>query len=683
MYAIDYANRNFNYVYEGNYNKIYLFNDEKPVKFKVESPDNSFEYYVPVVISEDNEDYVLPLINDPANATLIDNPGEDIVGFANTLIDSENPQILTFSTAKYLLEQGYLKDTGIEKKLANPNDEDEFDYIPKNLFLFGSVYYVLGGEGFDLDEVVLEGLESQTPIKPFIDFDDALDKEDNQLIVMVSSDGAKIDDAYLSVNKVNSNEIVLFIETMEGSNFFGSSVRVRTGSNVNQISGSQRRTIKKLLKAMELDIDEPKIVRILKKHVQNTSDNPIVYYIKKGFLGVNSIIPITLGLPLSILGLTGDTIADAIEKDIRLGENRWRYYTKEGEINKDRDLFLPIDWLVDAITEFSSNENLKNTTKGWLSAIEGKANEILQWLKAEISGLDPDISKYLNGFIEMLSKGFKNLIKALKEGIKNIADFTIDRLLFLNGLVVGIINSVLDTIAFIFKAIGFLFNPKTQRENVKNLLNETGATTSFFLEILENGLDIIRKIFSVKTLNAIILFEIQVAVLLYQSVTNTDPKKALNFNLPKADAVGYFIGFIVGFIIEEIITAMLTAGTLNVAKASQLALKSMKETLQAVKKLPGKIATKLGNIAQRGTTQVVLLISNVRKLVDDIPQILDHLYKWLKKLLSEAKQLLDDAFNSLFAKTTNGRKDRSYLEKRGYKPTKYEDDILTICPIGI
>tara|TARA_R110000751_G_scaffold248122_4_gene347898 strand:+ start:378 stop:2414 length:2037 start_codon:yes stop_codon:yes gene_type:complete len=677
MYALDYANSNFNYAYKGNYNNIYLFNDKKPPNFEVvETTQDTSGYYLLVEVVEDSE-YIIPLIN--VNANFIEQIGGDLQEYLNTITDTEEPQLISASTADYLLSQGYMKDLGIEKKLANPNVP--LGYLDRNLYQINGKYYILGGDGTHLDEVVLTAINPNQSVKPFMDFDDEIDKENNQLIVMVSSDGAKIDDAYLNVNQVNSNEIVLFIESIEGSNIFGSSVRVRTGSGVSEINGSQRRIIKNLLKAMDLDIDEPKIVRILKKHIENTSDSPIVYYIKKGFLGLNSIIVMTLNLPLGALGSVATTIADAIEKELRLGENRWRHYTKEGKVNEERNLFLPIDWLVDSINEqFLKNEKTSKITKGWIEAIEAKGDEIIQWLYTEVSGLNQDISKQLKVFIEALSKGFKNLISALKDGIKKIANHSIDSLLFINGLVVGIINSILDTVAFIFQIIGFLFNPKTASENAKNIVNETGATISLFLEVLENGIDILGEIFSKKTLNTIVFFQIQVAVLLYQSVTNTDPKKALNFSLPKADSMGYFIGFIIGFIIEEIITAMLTAGTANVAKASQLALKSMKETLQSLKALPVKIITKLDNIAQKGTTQVVLLLSNLRKLLDNLPALLNDLLKWLEKVLLDAVAFLDRMYSKHFNQSI-----RKQLEKLGIRPSKFDEatNTFTFCPIKI
>ena len=250
--------------------------------------------------------------------------------------------------------------------------------------------------------------------------------------------------------------------------------------------------------------------------------------------------------------------------------------------------------------------------------------------------------------------------------------------MFTNGLVVGIINSILDTVAFIFQIIGFLFNPKTQSENAKNIVNETSVTISLFLEILENGIDILGKIFSKNTLKTILFFQLQVAALLYQSVTNVDPKKALNFSFPKADSTGYFIGFIVGFIIEEIITAMLTAGTANVAKASQLALKSMKETLQSLKAIPGKVASKLDSIVQKGTTQVILLLSNIRKLLDNLPMLLNNLLKWLEKLLLDAATFLNAVYKKAFSPSAQNK-----IKSLGMKPTHYDEitETFTFCPI--
>lgn len=677
MYALDYANRNFSYAYKGNYNNIYLFNDEKPVNFEVvETSPETFGYYIPVKLSTDDPDYVVSLINDPFSANFVEQIVNDLQGLLDTVTDTDTPQLLVSSTADYLLAQGYMEDIGQVKKVID--ESLPFGYVEKQLYKIGNTLYVLGGDGFDLDEVLITDTNPDKTVKPFIDFDDEIDKEGNQLIVMVSSDGAKIDDAYLSVNQVNDNEIVLFIENMEGSNIFGSSVRVKTGSNISTIEPTQRRIIKHLLKAMDLAIDENKIVRILKKHNQD-KDGQVVYYIKKGFLGLNSIITMTLNLPLGLLGSVAGTIAEAIEKEVRFGENSWRYYAKDGKVNENKNLFLPIDGLIDSINEqLVDKSKPNNITKQWITSIKTKTDAIIQWLYSQITGLKREISNQLRLFIKALEDGFDNLVSALKDIIKGIANYGIDTLLYINGIVVGIINSILDTIGFIFQAIGFLFNPKDSKQNTENLVNETGATVSMFLELIENGIDILNKIFSKKTLNAVVFFQIQLAVLLYKAVTNTDPKKSLNFDLPKADSVGYFTGFIVGFIIEEIITAMLTAGTANVAKASQLALKSMKETLQAVKNIPVKIATKFANIAQRGTTQVVLLFSNIRKLLDNLPTLLTDLLNWLKKVLDEAIAVLENAFKKLFPVTT----DRARIRRAGLQPTKIDElGNITFCPI--
>ena len=214
MYALDYANSNFNYAYKGNYNNIYLFNDEKPSDFEVvETTQDTSGYYLPVNIVE-GSDFITPLIN--VNPSFVEQIGNDLQEYLNIIIDTEEPQLIASSTADYLLNQGYMEDLGVKKKLVNQNAS--FGYLEKNLYKIGDKYYITIGDGNDLDEVIVTGRNPNQSVKPFIDFDDEIDKENNQLIVMVSSDGAKIDDAYLSVNQVNANEIILFIENMEGSN---------------------------------------------------------------------------------------------------------------------------------------------------------------------------------------------------------------------------------------------------------------------------------------------------------------------------------------------------------------------------------------------------------------------------------------------------------------------------------
>lgn len=671
MYAYDYANRNFKYSYKGNYNNIFLFNDNKPNGFEVfPNTPNNYEYYLPVKIHDSNPDIVVPLIDDHTYDNFLEQIGNDLEGIVDIVISNNSPQILLGTIVGYLIKTGYMVDSGIIKSLGTNNENT----VEKNIYVLDDIFYVLAGESNQLEEVVLRSTKPTGNIKPFIDFDEELDKQNNQVIIMVSSDGAKIDDAYLNTDKVNANEIILYIEDITGSNIFGSAVRVRTGSNVKKLTSDQLRIVKNLLVKMDLEINETKIAKILDKHIHDSKENDsIIYYIKRGFLGISSIVSVVANIPLSVIGAVSETIINGIENNLKLKENRWKYYTSKNERDEKFDAFLPIDAFLKS--EAALNKKQKEFTTSCFDIVDAKIKAIEQTLYNKISGINKTLANAIKPFFKTIFKGFKSVRKLLKDVINGIVDYSLNKLLYLNGLVVGIINSILDTVVFIFQLLKFLFNPESNKKNTENALFNTKATISMFLEIVENAKDIITKLFTETIFNAIKKFEKKIQGLLLKTIINPS---SIDFTLPKADKVGYYTGFAVGFIIEEVIAAMLSAGTLNVAKATQLAIKGMKETLQGIKAIPKKIGEAFSTAAQKGNIQLIKLMEMVKTLITDLPKLLDDIADWLAKLLLKAEAYLEVVYKKVF-----NSKSRERLKRANLHPTNYDEltDTFTFCPI--
>ncbi|AXO80734.1 hypothetical protein DZC78_10175 [Olleya aquimaris] len=661
MFAYQYAENNFNYAYKGNYNNIFLYNDSKPKGFEVIKNDNESSeiVYIPVEIDTDNPEYVKVLEYEWFNQA------ED---FFKPSFESNKPKVFTTLIFDYLLKQGYIQETGSEK-IYQP--VGYIDVLPQELFIYNGTHYISTFistiNDVAIDEVIVSASAYPKPVKPFLDFDDALDKTDNQLIVMVSSNGAKIDHAYIETTEVNPNEIVLYIEDKQDSNLFGSSVRVKSGSNFSSLEGSQKSTISRLLKAMDLDINRQDIIGVIKKHLQDKKNkSDVVYYLKRGFFFGYKIVSVAVNVPSKIISEAVGLLIKGVEY-LKIEDNHWKYYNTDGTKNDNYDSFLPFDT---AINKLEKNNDFINAAS---SKIDSYLDTIKLKIETTLQSIDNRVNSYLKNFTKFIFKALKTLKKTIAEVLKKVTESAKDFLIFINALVVGLINSLLDTVLFILGVAKALFNPDLQDEAVENLTFNTKATLSMFLEVLENGVDIIITFISQKVLGGIIKFVIEV----YGLITNPS-KASLDFTLPKADQVGYFIGAIVGFIVEEVIGAMLTLGTYNAFKASQLVYTSMKNAFKSVAKTTKKAANTIGDLAKTGVVKIINLIDVIKDFITKLPKYLDDLVEWLKSKLLTAKAFLDDAYRKHFKESI-----RKQLEKLGIRPTKFDEatDTFTFCPI--
>ena len=132
----------------------------------------------------------------------------------------------------------------------------------------------------------------------------------------------------------------------------------------------------------------------------------------------------------------------------------------------------------------------------------------------------------------------------------------------------------------------------------------------------------------------------------------------------------------IGFIIEEVLTAIFTGGAKTVAQALRLTLDSITSAVNTVRKVGKKVARKPIDFIHG----ISVLLKKLKHL--NVKKMMDEFVEWIKNLVKTTKQLAQEAFDRFFPNTAQGMKDRRYLRKRGYQPTSFVDDVLTICPIG-
>lgn len=658
MFALEYAENNFNYAYKGNYNNIFLYNDSKPKGFEVKenSQTTTNKAYIPVKINPDNDDHVIAVDYQWYN---------QVIDYFNPSFESNIPKAYSALMFNYLLDQDLAEKTGLIKIYQSGS---ETSVLPQEVYSYNNQYYVLDYivSGTILDEVVISATAGPKPLKPFLDFDDQLDKSDNQLIVMVSSNGAKIDHAFMQTTQVNPNEIILYIEDQQGSNLFGSSVRVKSGSKYNGLPSQQVTIIANLLKKMDLSIDRSSIVQIIKKHFYDKKEgNDLVYYIKKGFFFGAKVVSVAANVPKQAINQALGLLIDGVEY-LKFEDNRWKYYNKDGTKNQNFNGLIPID---NAVKQLDKTKDLINDIS---NKVDHYLDNITLGIDQVIQSLDKRVYSYFKNFNQYIFKALKTVRKAIAELLKTITQSAKDFLIFINALIIGLINSLLDTVLFILGIAKALFNPELDAQLTENLIFNPKASVSMFLEVIENGVDILVTFISKKVLGSIVTFFIKA----YQLITSPD-KAALDFKLPKTDQVGYFVGAIVGFIIEEVVGAMLTLGAFNIAKASQLVLKSMKTTLTSVVKAPVKMATTIAKVGKKGVIKIISLMDVIKDFIINLPKYLNALLEYLQKLLLQASKYVQEMFINYFPKASS----RKVFKKLGVKPTHFEDGVFSFCPI--
>lgn len=108
---------------------------------------------------------------------------------------------------------------------------------------------------------------------------DVLKEKQLSVILFISKDGAQIETAYQSIDDLYDNEIVLFIETNDKMNIFGSVVRIKTGANVTSTSGVPSKKLSKVVDYFNTSIDSSSLLEIIKEHIADKSSN--LFLVKK------------------------------------------------------------------------------------------------------------------------------------------------------------------------------------------------------------------------------------------------------------------------------------------------------------------------------------------------------------------------------------------------------------------
>jgi hypothetical protein len=602
---------------------------------------------------------------------------------------------------EYLIPNGYMEDLGVNNIVEdygiNQNDYQVYKYENRyfakivTLAFLEAVYPEFSTEAaltlykndFSetinyLDEVTIYSKpKSKLGLKIFELSDVFLAELANNpnisIILFFSNDGAKIDNTYLTVDKIRDNEIVFFLEKNDSYNLFGTVARVLTGVNIKSANLFPDEAIAKLAKILNVNTNKSEIQDIAKDHIEQKSKNNekgILYFLGKVadfFVGIGSwIVKETFGDGLVAIG-------DAIT-GLKLSENRWKYFDEKGKPN---DKFSPVFPGLKSFLDSTLNVSKEEEEKREADILSTK--DKIQEKYESFMNLIPN--ERLHNYLKKKLQFIPDIAKKIYQWYTDIKKFVLEyagvTLLYLNAMFVGILNSLLEAIGGIISMVGMILSlpyhlykaAKDQQKNVH---------MSFTFELLENALEGFAKLFSFKNLAALFSFPVKLARLVKTVFENPESvvtkfKEGASFIKTSMDTIGYVVGYAIGFIIEEVLTLILTGGAGNIANALRITANSLKKVLTA----PKRAAKYTIKTAKDFRETLVAVFNKIKNF--DLEKALDTLLDWIQQLVSTTRKLAQDAFKTFFP----DKKDRDLIKKAGLEPTSINaaGDVISFCAI--
>ncbi|MFD2562817.1 hypothetical protein [Aquimarina rubra] len=625
MYAYEYGVRNFDKKYQP-FPNITVFND----KIEILDEDNSTATGIGIY----QEIILLPNTN---KAKL----QESGIIYPATVVED------------YLIPQQVFFNTEEQRRVDQLNRE--FD-----IFSFDDKYFIHLPESNVLDEVLItaKGTGKKTKFPPRLtELNDELNQKKTSVILFISNDGVKLERAYQKATDILDNEIVLFIEKNDKYNLFGSVIRIRSGNAISQNADLPFKDITKLARAYDLDVSSGAILEVLQDHLKDKSSN--FYFIRKALLWGSRVSKIPMNFALSKIASAMDDVSKAIENNLKIGDNYYKAYDQEGNISKTYTPILPGFDLIQAADKANENADYEQAFTQFTRILDALEIQIQRGVDSlRIDSLKKYIKRRLSVLFDIIkeAKGF------IKDIIGQAIDFIKSSFVFINAFLVGIINSLVDVVKGIFDIISLICKAVVGLNNAQqNTLENPSSQFSLFMEMFENALETTVKLFTLKNIKAAFVFMTNLFVRFITS------PPSINIT---GDSLGYGIGYLIGFIVEEVVFGILTGGAKNVGTALKLAVESYATLVKGAYKAVRKTVT-------MSVDTFLSLIAFIRKKLEDFPKMLKDLEKWLDEVFQAGRKVIDDAYKALLSV-----QEKQLLKKMGFTPTKFDNGILTLCPVG-
>jgi hypothetical protein len=642
MRAIEYGFKNFgNYSFSDSESNIYVFNDK--FEFEKEAVTQSPNYYLKEVIQNENGQF----------------------------ISKEDGDELTLNEFWYLETTGIVTITEINNQVyINENNilqtKNIIQIDSENNTQIGSKFFVkLQSE---LGEVIITAASKGKKVLPgsIIILNEILKENKQSAIFFISSNGALIERAYQNITNVFDNELVIFLETNEENNLFGTVVRVKTGKNFNSIHQIPFSAFTKVSDKFNATITNNNWKDLFQMYFSDR-DNKIFLVLRRA-LGIGTkVITITQEIAFDVLGNIAETV-EGLLGELVIDKKYWKYYDEKGKPIKDNNLLLPIDELLKLKEKIDEKKIAQFMKPAVEKAIEIK--KIIQQFIQKLASQHKSIRKLFKR-LDIFDNFIDALIDFLKNPLDLIVNIGIDFLIFLNAFVIGLLNGIIEAIQGLFNLVKLIaFSLRDITRNAEEMVTNFMSYTSLFFEIIENGIEFFTNLFTLKNLKAIINFQREALGLLLKT-----PEIISNFLQSasiRIDQFGYNLGYVIGVIVEIILEILFTGGAKTIAGAAKLFV----EQLQTLLKGTAKLSEKLKDLPIAALDKIIYMMRTLDDFAKNLPTFLDDIMKNLKEILLKVKDFVMEFWNKL------NEASRKRLENWGLKPTKFEDNILNLCPIN-
>ncbi|WP_428743404.1 hypothetical protein [Tenacibaculum sp.] len=519
----------------------------------------------------------------------------------------------------------------IEKYQYEKNDENlafiqstivDFQNETLPYYKINEKFYIQLDGNLDLKEVIVNANPSPTRrnIKSV--------EYDAFVTLFISEDGAQLLQAYDAIQEVSAHEVVIFMERSSGSNLFGTVFRIRKGKNVGSLIETNRTRIAEIARTYGVDVFTNELSKMLEQELNKTGESEFFLVLAKGGKVVRWGADVTLSNLSKFLRNIGEEI-----DELKLGENYWKTEI-EGEKNSKYDPLLP---KIKFNESFSSEEVANSIYKTFVTPIEIPVVKFAErfnkhWLFKELM---PFKSERITKLFKLIPEILKEFLDALKGNIQNTYDF-------INGLLVGLINSIIDFFKSIFDILAILVDVVNAVIQAGKFFEKPGHYLRLLAEGFENLIDLVLNAFTLENLKAWVQFLVEMPMATAKLMVGLFTKTSNAKITIDPSALGYYIGFLVGFIASEVIEFIATGGTTNIAKAIKAVLQSYKELAKVVVKKTAKAVTVT-------VETFFAVIRKLKEFVKNLPKHLSELKKWIDELVVKLVNVANQLFKGFEA----------------------------------
>lgn len=539
-------------------------------------------------------------------------------------------------------------------KLQYEENDDNFAFIQENIadfqngtlpyYKINEKFYIQLDNSIDLEEVIVNANPSPLPrdVKSI--------EYDAFATVFISEDGAQLLQAYEAVKKVGAHEVVIFIERSSGSNLFGTVFRIKKGKNVKTLLETNRIRIAEIARAYGVNIIANKLSKMIEQELKKTEESNFYLVLAAGGSVVRWTADVTFSNSSKFLKSTGEEIGK-----LKLGDNYWKTEI-EGKENPKYDPLLPklkID------ESFSSEKIANSIYKTYVTPLEGVVTSFAErfnkhWLFKELMPFKVD---YITRLLQYIPSVVKDFLDGVKEHLQNNYDF-------INGLLVGLINSIIDFFKSFFDILAILIDVLNGVVQAGKFFEKPGHYLRLLAEGFENLLDLVASVFTVENLKALGQFLISMPIATAKLLLGLFAKASNAKITIDPGAIGYYLGFLVGFIASEVVMFFATGGTGTIAKGVKAVFKSYKELL----KMAGRTVAKTATIT---VNTFLTIIQKLKEFIKNLPKHLNTLKGWIDEFVAglQAKVLVLDnvAFSVVDPITALGKLFVDVVRRRAWK----------------